>query len=406
MSCHSTHFGLAATQHARAVTDLDDAQVSSIFHRLKNTHADAPAPSAEEAIATLIRLRREALEDVRLPERSAYRLADRYAHAIEAVSRGHLPDGRTWAAMQETALEAEIAERNLNLTLRAAARHQRINEDDLAEKFQTWRRGTNSHEDLDAFDPEFRIDPADFPSDKYTQRALRKLGFENELAQRLPCFVYGTLRKNQGNSHIMEIGAVSRIEGAHVDGVAVYGAGRGFPYAQEAPDGQGTTTGDLVYLSDDEAGDHARGRLDRLEGFDSDRYHDSHYRRVARDVTFTDPATGTQRTVKAWTYLAGGWAKESLTEDDRIHHGDWVRAREEYRRAPRPTASHYADDYDYDDLDSGGGYDGYDGEIVITKRAVDPNPPRTAAASAAVFAAAGVLDEEPAEDAGFWSQYR
>lgn len=395
MSCHSTHVGIAATGYAKAITDLDDAQVSSVFHRLKSAHRDAPAPEAEEAIATLVRMRREVLEDVRLEEATAYRIADRYAHAIEAVNRGQIPDGKTWAAMQQTAMEAEIADRNLANLITASARYQRKSPERLAATFRKWRR-SDDYEDLEAPDPAFRPDPDGLPSDKHTARALRKLGFENYLAQRLPVFTYGTLRKNQGNERLM-LGAIAdRSEDAEISGVCVYGAGRGFPYAAEAADGVGITRGDIVWLKGDQDGDWARDRLDSLEGFDSDRFSDSHYRRVAWDVTYADPQTGQTRTTRAWTYLAGAYAQESLTDADKIADGDWVKARDAYRsqRSSRPSTGYQS---------TGGGYDG---EIVYTKRSTDPEPARSAADSASVFAQAGLIEEEPDDNAGFWSQFR
>ena len=68
------------------------------------------------------------------------------------------------------------------------------------------------------------------------------------------------------------------------------------------------------------------------------------------------------------------------------------------RRVVEPD---YYGDYTGDDS-----ADAYTGDYVVTKRAVDSTPARTAADSAAVFASAGLIDEEPPEDAGFWSQYQ
>lgn len=394
-----TDLGVAATHYARAITNLDDSQISSIFHRIRRDHKDTPAPQPDEATATLTRLRREVLDDTRLPEATAQRIAARYDRALDAIEAGELPDGQTWAAVQAAPLEAEIAERNLTSTVRSSARHQRKSEDRLAAAFRKWRRN-DDYEDLESPDPAYRLDPTQFPADKHTQRALRKLGFENYLAQRMPVFVYGTLRNNQGNDRLMAGAIAQRSEDAQVDGIAVYGAGRGFPYAQESPDGLGFTKGDLVYLTDDHDGDWARQSLDNLEGFDSDSFNDSHYRRVAQDVTYTDPDTGERKTVKAWTYLAGNWSRESLTEEDRIHSGDWVQARNEHRnqRSNRPARS-------YSRVSPS---DEYTGDIIYTKKSTDPDsaPSHSAADAAAVFASAGLIDEEPDENAGFWSQYR
>lgn len=385
MSCHSTHVGIAATRHARAVTDLDEAQVASIFHRLKNTYKDAQAPTIEEGLATLTRIRREALDDPRLDAVTAHAIAERYTHALQAIQCGQIPDGRTWAAMQHTVLEAEIAERNLNALTRSSARHQRKNEDRMAAIFRRWRR-TSDYEDLESPDPAFLLDERQYPGDKHTRRALRKMGFENYLAQRLPVFTYGTLRNGQHNAHLTDGAVTSRSEDAHIDGVAVYGPSWGFPYAVEAPDSHSMTKGDLVYLADDHDGDWARQRLDTLEGFNSDQFGDSHYRRVTHEVTYTDTTTGHQTTTKAWVYLAGRHATQQLSESDRIHDGDWVKAKNDHQ-THRDTRKAHAKD---SDTSSGSGWNG---AYVTRKRAVDPVPERSAADSAAVFRSAGMFGD-------------
>lgn len=398
MSCHSTHVGLAATRHARAVTDLDDAQVASIFHRLKRENKDTPAPSTDDALATLVRLRREVLDDPRLDTSTARALADRYAHAIEAVNNGDTPDGRTWAAMQGTVLEAEVAERNLDGLIRASARQQRTNAERMGATFRKWRR-TDDYEDLESPDPQFIVDDTALPQDKHTRRALRKMGFENWLAQRLPVFVYGTLRNNQGNDRLMAGAIEQRSESAQVEGVAVYGARWGFPYANEAPDGQGVTKGDLVHLAEDHDGDWARQRLDSLEGFNSDRFSNSHYRRVTRTVSYTDTETGEQRTTTAWVYLAGRGSASTLSEADRIHDGDWVKAKDAHRAArDKPTYRDEAATEAEDDWTAG---------YVVKKSAVGTpgGEAHSAVDAAAVFVAAGLFDDEPAEHGGFWSQH-
>lgn len=376
MSCHSTHVGVAATHYAGAITNLDPAQVASIFHRLKHTHADAPQPSAQDATAVLSRLKREALGDPRLDARTSARLARRYDKALAQIQQGTLPDGRTWVAMQAVPLEAELAERNLSSTLASSARHQRTSPARLSAQFDRWR-ATDDYEDIESPDPTYRLKPDQFPSDKRTQRALRKLGFENHLAQRHPCFVYGTLRTGQHNASIMRDAVAERSEEAHIEGIAIYGAARGFPYAQEAPDGAGLTRGDLVFLSADENGDRARDRLDGLEGFDSDRYHDSHYRRVEHRVTYLDPTTNTTQTTKAWVYLAGNYAKGSLHEADRIHSGDWVQARAEHAAYHRRNHRNWWDDIPEDDPTdhatdpADDPVADYAGPIVVKKSALD-----------------------------------
>lgn len=372
MSCHSSHVGVAATHYASAITELDDAQTASIFHRLKNQNKDAPAPSIEDATNTLARLKREALADSRLPERTKERLANRYDKALAEVEQGIVPDGRTWAAMQDTPLEAEIAEQHLNYAINQAARAQRKSPDRMAAIFRNWRRN-DYYEDLEAPDPAYRPDPDVYPADKRTQRAVRKLGFENYLAVRKPVFVYGTLRSGESNAQIMDGGIVARSEEAHVEGVAVYGASWGFPYANEAADPTTITRGDLVHLSEDSDGDWARERLDNLEGFNSDQFSDSHYRRVARTVTYVDPATGNTEQVEAWVYLAGKGSQERCTDEERVEHGDWVQASRENRSVYRSTSRKWWDDLPEEEQPASSAEDSasvFFGDIVITKSAV------------------------------------
>lgn len=366
-----SHYGVLALAHAVANTDLDQAQVGSIFMRVRKDAADAPAPTAEEAVATLNRMRRDLVDDPSVGDADKNRLLKRFDAAVAEVEAGEVPDGKTWAGLTQTTIEAQVAQANIERLITSSARHQRISPERLGAKFRQWRRDPDRYEDLESPDPAFRPAVDAFPSDRATAKALRKMGFTNHLAQRLPVFVYGTLRRGQGNDRLMTDAIRERSEVAHVEGVAVYGAGRGFPYAQESPDGLGLTRGDLVYLRDDNDGDWARQRLDGLEGFSADHFNDSHYRRVERDVVYTD-SNGETRTARAWVYLAGDYSKKSLRDADRITDGDWVKARDAYRAAGasrRPTYS--APDSD--------GTDSYSGDYVVTKKATD---------SAAVFAAA------------------
>lgn len=374
MSCHGTHGGVAVTGWARAHTDLDDGQVSSIYHRIKREAAAAAPPDAEEVQAWVNRMRRDVQVDPELSAKDAGRILTRLEKVEQALANGEVPDGATFAAWQRTPAEAASASVALDTTITAAARQQRINPDRLAAKFRHWRR-EDRFEDMESPDPDFIIPTDGLPSDKATARALRKLGFENYLAQRLPVFVYGTLRKGQGNAGRMD-GAIESLTDGRVDGVAIYGPGRGFPYAQESPDGQGYTVGDLVHLTADRNGDQSRQSLDQLEGFNSDQFSASHYRRVTREVSYTD-ADGNPQTTKAWTYLAGAWAAESLSEDERIHDGDWVAAKRAYANerfayARRRFGAEAAES-------------AFSGSIRVTKPAVEPAMGRSARDSAAAF---------------------
>jgi gamma-glutamylcyclotransferase (GGCT)/AIG2-like uncharacterized protein YtfP len=199
----------------------------------------------------------------------------------------------------------------------------------------------SAFDDVEVPDPAFRYhedsrlvpDPEASPD---LARAWRKLGYEQYLAQPHPVFVYGTLRPGQGNHGVMAHGVDHENPPvtARMDGVAIYGAHRGFPYAAEHDDPTACTVGEIVWLTDTDNGWDARLGMDHLEGFSSDHPSKSHYERVLRPITITDP-DGSTRTVNAWTYLARGWSKSQLREDDRILDGDWVKAKNAYR-APRP----------------------------------------------------------------------
>ena len=412
MSCHSTNCGIAANLHTKYLTELDDGQISSIFHALKREHADAEPPPAEEAVAHINRTIRDISTDPDLDDRQKERLTRRLETTIGDIEKGEIPDGPTWEASKNILTESRIREANLEAAFIEAAHQQRIGPTRMAAKFRQWRRDPDRYEDVESPDPAFQPDPAAYPCDKNTARALRKLGFENYLAQRLPVFVYGTLRNGQGNDRLMNGAIADRNEEASVQGVAVYGAGQGFPYALEG-DPEDITRGDIVWLEDNDNGDWSRSRLDSLEGFDSDSYSHSHYRRLLREVQYPD-SNGEMQTVHAWTYLAGSYSAATLSPNEKITHGDWVQASDEYDRVHglgkyrsggyTPTRySTTSSDDDWDDYDDGDAYDDEhaafmsiinkdDGPGFVTKKAAtDPNPPSYHSAEEAAKAFEGLF---------------
>jgi gamma-glutamylcyclotransferase (GGCT)/AIG2-like uncharacterized protein YtfP len=323
----------AVTAWASTVTDLDDAQVKSVLKRVKKEHKDAPTPNATMVRGFPDSLRAQAQADTRLDlnpdERAKVLAAIDAAHA--EVDAGVLPDGATLATWETAMVEAEAADEALFQTVLASGRHQRVPTDRMAAMVRQWRRDPDRYDHCESPDPAFRIDAAalGLPTDTATQHALRKLGWENYLAQRLPCFVYGTLREGQGNRGRFG-NSIEESVPARVSGVGIYGADFGFPYAKEHEDPDAVTVGDLVTVSADHEGDRARAGLDMLEGFNSNWPENSHYRRVVRDVEVGDGQGGT-RSVKAWTYLAAERAAHRLREEDRIVTGDWVAAKRDYR---------------------------------------------------------------------------
>lgn len=193
--------------------------------------------------------------------------------------------------------------------------------DRVEEAVQVWA-ATADYEDIAAPDVHYRFDRLPgVPTDPNSARALRRLGYERYLATPYPVFVYGTLRRGQGNSFLLD-GARENTHEGYLDGVAVY-HGPGFPYAAEH-DPTSRAVGEVVWLRDDAAGQDARDSLDYLEGFNSRYPSDSHYERVAREVTYTD-TWGETTTVTAWVYLAR-FRRHALSEGDIIDGGDWVEA--------------------------------------------------------------------------------
>jgi gamma-glutamylcyclotransferase (GGCT)/AIG2-like uncharacterized protein YtfP len=151
------------------------------------------------------------------------------------------------------------------------------------------------------------------------RRALRRLGFYVWLSQRLPVFVYGTLRQGQSNAHRMSQIA-SLIDDAVVDGVAVFGADQLYPHAVERSGA--STLGELVWLRPEIDHREAYRSLDEYEEFMWDRPWSSEYERVVRPVRLSNGDT-----VSAWLYLARGRVRESLAEATPIPGGDWIAAR-------------------------------------------------------------------------------
>lgn len=162
------------------------------------------------------------------------------------------------------------------------------------------------------------------PQDENTIKALKRIGYEAYLNQKLPVFVYGTLRSGQGNRRIMA-SSVTDYKLASIKGIGIYNGDYSFPYAKEHDDPEAIIIGELTWLSDDKEGATARSRLDRLEGFNADQPELSHYDRALKEVTITN-SEGKQETHKAWIFLAQGTAKDQLHERDRVRNGDWVKS--------------------------------------------------------------------------------
>jgi gamma-glutamylcyclotransferase (GGCT)/AIG2-like uncharacterized protein YtfP len=127
-----------------------------------------------------------------------------------------------------------------------------------------------------------------------------------------PFFVYGTLRRGQGNYRRLLAGRTTAEISATLPGHALYG--QGLPYAVAA-EASAAVVGDLMFL-DAERYDEVLADLDRLEGYRPGR--SSFYVRQAVTVRIE----GGEET--AWVYLAGPETARRLSDVERIDGGDWL----------------------------------------------------------------------------------
>lgn len=333
MSCRSTACSSVATSYARAMTDLADGQIQSLFHALKRQGKEQGVsdPTNSEYLAGLDRLAMMVRNDESIDEIPRERMLGR----IDQARQEPALDGPAWFAVQQIHASASIASASLASVYSKVSASFGGDADRIRSAVSSWMYSeADSFEDVLVPNSAFRYDlTPGVPSDDRTAKALRKLGYEHFLTQPYPVFVYGTLRPGQGNYVVMGDAPVASVR-AVLSGHAIYGAHRGFPYAVEHEDPSAITVGDLVWLSDSDSGLQARDNMDGLEGFHSDAPSRSHYERVLRQVSVTD-AQGAVERVTAWTYMARGSARSQLRESERILEGDWVAARTQYR-APRP----------------------------------------------------------------------
>ncbi|HET9381741.1 MAG TPA: gamma-glutamylcyclotransferase family protein [Streptomyces sp.] len=134
--------------------------------------------------------------------------------------------------------------------------------------------------------------------------------------QRLPFFVYGTLRPGECNHDAFLRDRTHAVEPARLTGAVLY-EGPGYPYAVEEPGGR-TVHGDLV-TARPEAYDELLLALDELEEYVPGDPR-SLYVRVAREVT----RTAAPGTVRAWVYVAAPAVTARLrAHGTPVAGGDW-----------------------------------------------------------------------------------
>jgi gamma-glutamylcyclotransferase (GGCT)/AIG2-like uncharacterized protein YtfP len=354
MSCHGSHVNVAITRMAALSSSLDDAQVSNVFHRLKGAGSDEPPPGPVEYEAFLHRQIRN-LDDLDLTDRQRNQLRSRLEQAIHDARTGNIPDGASFYAIKQLPAEVAYAEMQLDRTLDDAAERMGVSRNWLTRAFTTWRnQKTHSTCLPEGAEADTSFISEGTPSDRRTNFALTKLAGEVYYAEPLPVFVYGTLRSGQGNAGLMSGGVESKTP-ARIDGLGIYGADRGFPYA--TPNEGAVTVGEVVWLTSDAGGRQARDRLDQLEGFSTSNVGDdgdywNHYDRVRRQAHFVGP-DGREHTEEVWVYIAGPSVVPELDPRDRISDGDWVSASRNYRdNRLRERASERDRDRPYPDFEA------------------------------------------------------
>ncbi|WP_208605899.1 gamma-glutamylcyclotransferase family protein [Streptomyces albus] len=142
-----------------------------------------------------------------------------------------------------------------------------------------------------------------------------------EQGDRLPVFVYGTLRPGGRHHTRLLRGRTDHEEPARLPGAALY-EGPGFPYAVEEPGGE--VHGHLIAPRAAEYGE-LLAALDALEGYTPGEPA-TFYERRARDVLRADG-----RAVRAWVYFAAEpVARELRAHGTRVPDGRWPPERVEH----------------------------------------------------------------------------
>lgn len=134
--------------------------------------------------------------------------------------------------------------------------------------------------------------------------------------QRLPVFVYGSLRVGYHNSRLIDAFEHERRMGT-VQGFDLFANGISYPFATR---GSGQIVGEIVDFADKgDSYSYALKRLDALEGYDPRET--LHYFYVRIIVTVID-SQGNE--VKAWMYVASDFIADDIRrKHPYIPSGDW-----------------------------------------------------------------------------------
>jgi gamma-glutamylcyclotransferase (GGCT)/AIG2-like uncharacterized protein YtfP len=137
-------------------------------------------------------------------------------------------------------------------------------------------------------------------------------------AERLPFFVYGTLRPGRVNHDRFLRGRTAAEEPGRMRGAVLY-EGPGYPYAVAAPDRPGAEIRGELVIPAAAHYDALLATLDQLECYAPGDPRNL-YERVAREILL-----GGGRTARAWVYLAPeGAARRLRVSGTPVPGGDWA----------------------------------------------------------------------------------
>jgi hypothetical protein len=170
MVCRSTPGNSALTTFARLHSGVDDVQVLSMFHELRNSAPDSAAsPSAGEHVAFLRQARRRVLADTSLSPARQASIAERLARAETQP-----PDARTYYAWRTIVERAVRARGTMDAHFTEIASRHGLRPQQVASAFRTLAEDNRAagRSAPRTAGPRLTYDPAGVPADRATRYAL------------------------------------------------------------------------------------------------------------------------------------------------------------------------------------------------------------------------------------------
>jgi gamma-glutamylcyclotransferase (GGCT)/AIG2-like uncharacterized protein YtfP len=151
--------------------------------------------------------------------------------------------------------------------------------------------------------------------------------------ERLPIFVYGTLRPGQDNAYRI-VPHAAHISPARVYGLAVYGEDQPWPHAITTDTRGSFVCGDLIWIHPKSDYRQLLDHLDEYEDVNRHAPEAGEYERISRQ------ATAGVDVHDAWVYVATGPTRAALLDQEPIPDGNWLAARLRAGAAPPSPATH------------------------------------------------------------------